>query len=125
MLSEPMSPAHRLRRRLPSARDASVSTKTRGARSEPRDTPARPASDRRFRARRWLAPAAIACATAVLLFWNLTDTYLWQDEANTAVLAVRLLEYGRPLAYDGRNLLSDDNFAAQDRQTIDERTKDP
>jgi hypothetical protein len=61
----------------------------------------------------------------VLLLWNLTDTYLWQDEANTAVMAVRLLKYGRPLAYDGRNLLTDDNFAAQDRQTIDARTKDP
>ena len=69
--------------------------------------------------------AAIACTAAVLLFWNLTDTYLWQDEANTAVLAVRLFRYGRPLAYDGRNLISDDNFAAQDRKTIDERTRDP
>src|SRR5207248_9423346 len=46
-------------------------------------------------------------------------------EASTAVLAVRLFKYGSPLAYDGRNLLSDDNFAAQDKQTIDERTKDP
>jgi hypothetical protein len=70
-------------------------------------------------------PAAIACAAAVLLFWNLTDTYLWQDEANTAVLAVRLMEYGKPLAYDGRNLLTDDNFAAQDPRTVDERARDP
>ena len=82
--------------------------------------------DRRGRAGRgWVAPVAIACSAAVLLFWNLTDTYLWQDEANTAVLAVRLFKYGRPLAYDGRNLLSDDNFAAMDRRTIDERTRDP
>ena len=61
----------------------------------------------------------------MLLFWNLTDTYLWQDEANTAVLAVRLMKYGKPLAYDGWNLLSDDNFAAQDPRTVDERARDP
>src|SRR5204862_2976611 len=64
----------------------------------------------------------IALAAAALLLWNLTDTYLWQDEANTAVLAVRLLKYGKPLAYDGRNLLTDDNFFAEDRKTIDQRT---
>src|SRR5947207_2152399 len=120
-----MSPARRDRRGLSSAGAAPAGSQTRGAPSGPRKRSALPASDRLFPLRRWLAPAAIACAAAVLLFWNLTDTYLWQDEANTAVLAVRLLEYGRPLAYDGRNLLSDDNFAAQDRQTIDERTKDP
>src|SRR5262245_15225602 len=75
-------------------------------------------------ARRWWVPAAIACTAAILLFWNLTDTYLWQDEANTAVLAVRLLHDGKPLAWDGRNLLSDDNYIAQEVQTIDVRTKD-
>src|SRR6185503_10682697 len=91
----------------------------------PRKTPPRSASVRRPGARGWVPPAAIACAAAVLLFWNLTDTYLWQDEANTAVLAVRLMEYGKPLAYDGRNLLTDDNFAAQDPRTVDERARDP
>src|SRR5262245_769999 len=91
----------------------------------PRKTPPRIAPVRRTGARGWVPPAAIACSAAALLFWNLTDTYLWQDEANTAVLAVRLFKYGRPLAYDGRNLLSDDNFAAMDRRSIDERTRDP
>ncbi len=66
----------------------------------------------------------VACA-AVLLFWRLGAVYLWQDEANTAVLAVRMLKYGKPLAYDGVNLLSSDNFAAEDRATIGARTTDP
>jgi 4-amino-4-deoxy-L-arabinose transferase-like glycosyltransferase len=65
---------------------------------------------------------AILVVAAVLTFWRLGAIYLWQDEANTAVLAVRMLETGRPLAYDGRNLLTNDNFAAEDRATIGQRT---
>jgi hypothetical protein len=80
--------------------------------------------EQRSRAREWLAPIVIGLAAAVLLLWHLTDTYLWQDEANTAVLAVRLLEHGKPLAYDGRNLISDDNYVAMDPRTIEERTHD-
>lgn len=59
---------------------------------------------------------------AALLFWRLGAIYLWQDEANTAVLAVRMLETGKPLAYDGKNLLTNDNFAAENTSTIGERT---
>jgi hypothetical protein len=54
------------------------------------------------------AQAAIAGVAAILLFWGLTDKYLWQDEAATAVLATRLLKFGRPLAYDGVNLITVD-----------------
>lgn len=104
---------------------ASARSQPRDTRSEPQPTSTRTASGRPRSAKEWLALAAIACLAAVLLFWNLTDTYLWQDEANTAVMAVRLLKYGKPLAYDGRNLISNDNFAAEDKHTIDERTKDP
>ena len=56
------------------------------------------------------AQAAIAGVAAILLFWGLTDKYLWQDEAATAVLATRLLKFGRPLAYDGVNLVTIDMF---------------
>jgi hypothetical protein len=69
--------------------------------------------------------AVIVVLAAVLLFWRLGAVYLWQDEANTAVLAVRMLKYGKPLAYDGVNLLSSDNFTAEDRATIGTRTADP
>jgi len=72
-----------------------------------------------------MSVALIVGAAAVLLFWRLGAIYLWQDEANTAVLAVRMLKSGKPLAYDGVNLLSNDNFAAEDRATIGTRTADP
>ncbi len=41
-----------------------------------------------------------------LLFANLGNVYLWQDEAETALLAKNLLEYGYPMAYDGKNLIT-------------------
>jgi 4-amino-4-deoxy-L-arabinose transferase-like glycosyltransferase len=58
--------------------------------------------------------AVIAVVAAVLLFWGLTDRYLWQDEAATAVLATRMLKYGRPLAYDGVNLITTDVYDDDD-----------
>lgn len=42
---------------------------------------------------------------AVLLLTNLGNMYLWQDEAETALLSQRLGTYGLPLAFDGRNLI--------------------
>ena len=72
-----------------------------------------------------LTPAIIAGLAALLLFWGLTDKYLWQDEAATAVLAARMLKFGRPLAYDGVNLVTIDHFAAEDEAPIDLRTGNP
>ena len=72
-----------------------------------------------------IAVVLIGCLGAVLLFWNITKTYLWQDEANTAVLATRVLKFGKPLGYDGVNLITNDNFAAEDVNTIDQRTTNP
>jgi len=69
--------------------------------------------------------ASIAALAALLLFWGLADKYLWQDEAIMAVLAARLLHFGRPLAYDGVNLLTTDTFAAEDEYTIGQRTGSP
>src|SRR5262245_3814105 len=115
----------RRHRRGPSVGDAPIAVHARVARSESRKPSMQSVSRPPSTARDRLVPVMLALAAAVLLFWNLTDTYLWQDEANTAVMAVRLLRYGKPLAYDGVNLISDDNFAAQDKSTIDERTRDP
>ena len=42
----------------------------------------------------------------VLLFANLGNQYLWQDEAETSILGRRVLEYGYPKAYDGQNLIN-------------------
>ncbi|MGE0535927.1 MAG: ArnT family glycosyltransferase [Pirellulales bacterium] len=50
----------------------------------------------------------VAAPAAALMLWNLGARYFWQDEAATAVLAERLLKYGRPLGYDGRNLITMD-----------------
>ena len=72
-----------------------------------------------------IAIAIIGCIATVLLFWNLTQTYLWQDEANTAVLAVRVLKYGKPLGYDGKNIITNDSFAAEEQSTLNQRTKHP
>ena len=50
----------------------------------------------------------VAALAALPLLWDLGDRYLWQDEASTAVLAERMMRHGRPLAWDGRNLLTMD-----------------
>jgi hypothetical protein len=53
---------------------------------------------------------AVFIISASLLCFNLGARYLWQDEANTAVLAQRMMSYGKPLAYDGRNLVTSDVY---------------
>jgi len=69
--------------------------------------------------------AAIYALAAILLFWGLTEKYLWQDEAATAVLAVRMLKFGRPLAYDGKNLLTIDMQDEDEDAELSKRTKEP
>ena len=61
----------------------------------------------------WLAHVAVALAASLLLGWNLGSRYLWQDEAATAVMAERMLRHGKPLAYDGRNLITMDTYDAE------------
>ena len=61
-----------------------------------------------------LAQVGIAGLAILLLFCGLTDKYLWQDEAETAVLATRMLKFGKPLAYDGVNLIGTDRFDADE-----------
>jgi hypothetical protein len=72
-----------------------------------------------------VAPVLVGLAAAVLLFWGLDERYLWQDEANTAVLATRMLRYGKPLAYDGVNLVGLDDALMEMKEPIDLRTKSP
>jgi hypothetical protein len=72
-----------------------------------------------------IALGLVIAVAAVLLFWRLGSHYLWQDEANTAVLAVRMLKFGKPLAYDGVNLLTSDNFAAESQDQVAARTTSP
>ena len=75
-----------------------------------------------IRAAARFAPIAIVMAAALLLLtWRLGAVYLWQDEAATAVMAERMLVYGKPLAYDGRNLITMDSFVDEDRAAVDQR----
>jgi 4-amino-4-deoxy-L-arabinose transferase-like glycosyltransferase len=48
----------------------------------------------------------ILCSLIPLIFLNLGNMYLWEDEAETAILAKNILEYGYPRAWDGNNLIS-------------------
>lgn len=75
--------------------------------------------------RKLLAPALLTGVAALLMLWGLSAKYLWQDEAQTAVLAQRLMRYGRPLAYDGVNLITIDQMVMEDTATIGQRTGDP
>ncbi len=52
----------------------------------------------------WLA--AILVLGAFLIFTSLGQRPLWQDEAETACLAVNVLDRGLPYAYDGVNFVS-------------------
>ncbi|MBU4342578.1 MAG: hypothetical protein KKG21_01055, partial [Candidatus Omnitrophica bacterium] len=40
-----------------------------------------------------------------LIFKNLSNNYLWQDEAESAVYGRNIIKYGYPRAFDGTNLL--------------------
>ncbi|MGB2631124.1 MAG: glycosyltransferase family 39 protein [Candidatus Omnitrophota bacterium] len=48
----------------------------------------------------------IAITAAVLILANLGNQYLWQDEAETAMLAKNTLRFGYPKAWDGMNLVN-------------------
>jgi hypothetical protein len=49
---------------------------------------------------------ALAALSATLLLAKLGNQYLWQDEAQTALLAQTILEHGIPLGSDGTNHFS-------------------
>ena len=62
----------------------------------------------------------ILAFAAVLIFANLGTRFLWDDEAETALLARNVLRSGLPLGWDGRDLISqecgielDENYIAR------------
>lgn len=69
--------------------------------------------------------ALLFIVSAVFLFSNLGAKYLWQDEAVTAELGIRLMKFGKPLAYDGINLITMDYIAGESSETIDQHKGDP
>jgi hypothetical protein len=54
----------------------------------------------------WLPLVLILALGAFLLLFHLDHRPFWQDEAETAGLAKNVLKYGVPLAYDGVNVIS-------------------
>jgi 4-amino-4-deoxy-L-arabinose transferase-like glycosyltransferase len=50
--------------------------------------------------------ASIGVLAAVLLLTNLGNPYLWQDEAQTALIAETILTHGVPMGTDGTNFFS-------------------
>ncbi len=54
----------------------------------------------------WLPLVIILALGAFLLLYHLDHRPFWQDEAETACLAKNVLKYGVPRAYDGVNIIS-------------------
>jgi len=57
------------------------------------------------------APIVLGTLAALLLLANLGGQSLWQDEAQTALLARSVLVHGLPLGTDGRNFFSQESGA--------------
>jgi 4-amino-4-deoxy-L-arabinose transferase-like glycosyltransferase len=53
-----------------------------------------------------LAFGAVVALSGLLLFWSLDGRLLWQDEAETALLAKSILKHGVPIGFDGTNVVS-------------------
>ncbi len=56
--------------------------------------------------RDWISLACLGALASVLLFTQLDQPFLWQDEAQTAVIARTVLSEGIPYGSDGKNFFS-------------------
>jgi len=71
------------------------------------------------RINRLLSPIAIIVAVgAFLLLFGLDNRPFWQDEAETACLARNVLKYGVPRAYDGVNIISQEQGQEYDQNFL-------
>jgi 4-amino-4-deoxy-L-arabinose transferase-like glycosyltransferase len=61
---------------------------------------------------------ALMSAAGLLLLWGLGQQYLWQDEAQTALIAKTILSHGVPLGHDGINSFSQEGGAELDRDLL-------
>jgi 4-amino-4-deoxy-L-arabinose transferase-like glycosyltransferase len=60
----------------------------------------------RTNARQYIVLLVIVCGSACLLLANLGNQFLWDDEAQTALVSKTILTYGEPHGYDGKNFFS-------------------
>lgn len=64
-------------------------------------------------------PILIAAVVgAAFIFTNLGSDYLWEDEGDTAALAVNILKFGVPKAWDGAAFLDSDHGARLNRDLV-------
>ena len=63
-------------------------------------------------------PAVLLAVAAILIFPSLDNRYLWDDEAETALLAKNVLRFGVPVAWDGRDLVSQECGADYDENYL-------
>lgn len=61
---------------------------------------------------RWF-PLFLAVLVSLLLFTRLDDSYLWQDEAETALISRHLMTFGLPLASDGHDWVQQTDLGRQ------------
>lgn len=54
----------------------------------------------------WLLLIILLGCALFLFLYNLGNQYLWQDEAETALISKTILSYGIPKGYDGKNYFS-------------------
>ena len=62
--------------------------------------------------------ALLAAISAIFIFANLGSDYLWEDEGDTAALAVNILKFGVPKAWDGAAFLDSDHGARLNRDLV-------
>lgn len=79
-------------------------TKRRGGLRAPVEGSAAHTSSARLGA--WVLGGVVLALASVLLLANLGDQRLWQDEAQTALIAGTVLTHGVPLGHDGGNSFS-------------------
>jgi 4-amino-4-deoxy-L-arabinose transferase-like glycosyltransferase len=66
----------------------------------------------------WIFLGALGVCTFALFFLNLGNHYLWQDEAQTALLAKTILARGMPYGTDGKNFFSQELGAEYGENSI-------
>ena len=64
------------------------------------------------------AITVLALLGAILIFTNLGRDYLWEDEGDTAALAVNVLKFGVPKAWDGSAFLDSDHGARLNKDLV-------
>src|SRR5271154_7121569 len=68
--------------------------------------------------RQWLQPALALLLVASVYFFKIDRPLLWDDEAETGVVARNILRAGYPTASDGRNVTLYDSGADLNRNLV-------